>query len=122
MISSRNFGVKIDGNETNALVPFADMFNHASKHQSTWTFDQGRDGFTMTADEDIAENEEIFDSYGSKSNYRFFLHYAFLLQDNSANNEFPMTIDLDMKDTYYHVKKANFLDTDPLTQMDFKLV
>jgi hypothetical protein len=79
----------------------------------------------MIADEDIAINEEIFDSYGTKSNYRFFLHYAFILQDKygvNDKNEFPMSIDLDTKDDFYFLKKANFLDTEPFTVMDFNLV
>ena len=101
------------------------MFNHASPYKAHWTFDNRRDGFGMTADDDIAINEEIYDSYGTKSNYRFFLHYAFIYMDENGENEkneFPMTIDLDEKDKYYSVKKANFLDHDPYTYKEYKLV
>ena len=78
LCSSRNFGVNIDGNSTNVMVPLSDMLNHAQPYQATWTYSNGRGGFLMTAEMDIKKDEEIFDSYGKKSSYTFLLHYAFI--------------------------------------------
>ena len=78
LCSSRNFGVTIDGNYTNAMVPLSDMLNHAEPYHATWTYSNGRGGFLMTAEMDIKKDEEIFDSYGKKSSYNFLLHYAFI--------------------------------------------
>lgn len=78
LCSSRNFGVTVNGTNTNVMVPLSDMLNHAKPYQATWTYNNNRGGFEMTATEDIKKDEEIFDSYGSKSSYNFLLHYAFI--------------------------------------------
>jgi len=78
LVSSRNFGVKVNGTSTNVMVPLCDMLNHASPYQASWSYNDGRDGFLMKAKMDIKKDEEIFDSYGGKSSYNFLLHYAFI--------------------------------------------
>ena len=101
LAASRNFAVEFQGKETNVMVPFADMFNHAENFNSHWFFDEDKDGFSVIADDFIKENDELFDSYGEKPNYRFFLHYAFIFENSEGqnpHNEFPMKIDLDPND------------------------
>lgn len=66
------------------MVPFADMFNHAELFNCHWFYDDEKDGFLVVADEDIKANDELFDSYGEKPNYRFFLHYGFLFEDSNG--------------------------------------
>lgn len=36
LVSSRIFGIKIEKNSTDALVPYADMLNHKLPRQTTW--------------------------------------------------------------------------------------
>ena len=101
LAASRNFNVDVNGTETSVMVPFADMFNHAEKFNCHWFYDEFKGGFSVIADEDIEEDEELFDSYGEKPNYRFFLHYAFLFEDSNGENpqnEFPMKVDLEPED------------------------
>lgn len=40
VVCSRIFGLTIDGNKSDALVPFADMINHRIPKQSSWVFVQ----------------------------------------------------------------------------------
>lgn len=53
MVKSRVFGVTIDGKETRALVPVADMLNHDDKCQIKWDYDSKQKGFVMKSEEDI---------------------------------------------------------------------
>ena len=76
--SSRNFGVTINGTKTNVMVPLCDMFNHADDYTADWTYDNSRQGFVMKANHFIKKDDEIFDSYGSKSSYQFLMHYGFI--------------------------------------------
>jgi len=43
------------------------MFNHNSMNQADWFFDDESNGFKMTALIDIKKDQEIFNTYGSKS-------------------------------------------------------
>ena len=38
VVITRNFGLTIHGNKTDALVPYADMLNHITEKQTEWTF------------------------------------------------------------------------------------
>lgn len=53
LVKSRVFGVTIDGKETRALVPVADMLNHDDKCQIKWDYDSKQKGFVMKSEEDI---------------------------------------------------------------------
>lgn len=93
LVISRNFGVTRHGVETNIQVPIADMFNTRTPKNSLWYYDDVKNGFIVEAVNDIKAGEQLFDSYGKKCNYRFFLNYAFInLDDNGDNeeNEFPV--------------------------------
>ena len=72
LVGSRNFA---NGKDT-YLIPFADMLNHSKDANIDWKFTDTE--FIMSATENIAEHEELFDSYGPKSNYETFLHYGFV--------------------------------------------
>ena len=102
-VSSRIFGMEIDGVTTDGFVPLADMLNHRRPRQTSWTYDQERGGFTIEALEDIQRGEEVMDSYGRKCNYRFLLNYGFVNRNNDAD-EYPLKLALDPNDQYYLVK------------------
>eukprot|EP00948_MAST-09A_sp_MAST-9A-sp1_P001382 g1382.t1 len=48
-VGSRNFGVYMDNQKKSALVPFADLLNHAKPKQTQWHYDESRRGFSVKA-------------------------------------------------------------------------
>jgi hypothetical protein len=59
------------------------MLNHSKDSNIDWKFTDT--DFIMCATENIAEHEELFDSYGPKSNYETFLHYGFVEPNRELN-------------------------------------
>lgn len=84
-IGSRVFSVTIDGIETTALVPLADMLDHRVERHTRWGFDQDADAFTLVAERAYAAGDEVHDSYGAKPNARLLVQYGFCLDDNPAD-------------------------------------
>ena len=88
------------------------MLNTLPEKNTEWKYDDSRNGFVMEASEDIAQGAQVFDSYGEKCNYQFFLNYGFInLNKDGENpdNTFPFSIDLDSEDPNLDVKKELFL-------------
>ena len=113
-VSSRIFGMDIDGVKTDGFVPLADMLNHRRPRQTSWTYDQKRGGFTIEALEDIQRGDEVLDSYGRKCNYRFLLNYGFINRENDAD-EYPLKLALDPSDQYFEAKASLVQGQDPFT-------
>lgn len=84
-VQSRIFGVKIKGKDTVAMVPYADMYNHNRPCQTTWYYDDNLKGFCIKAKEEIERGDQIYDTYGMKSNADFFCNYGFLIPENERN-------------------------------------
>lgn len=103
-VSSRIFGMEIDGRVTDGFVPLADMLNHSRPRQTSWTYDQVRGGFIVESLQSIAKGAQIMDSYGKKCNSRFLLNYGFIVKNNDAD-EYPFHIKLDKNDGFFEVKK-----------------
>ena len=91
IISSRVFGITIHNVKTDALVPFADLLNHRRPRQTQWFYDDEKDAFIVQAIENIEQGNEIFDSYGKKTNARFLLNYGFSIENNETS-EYILTI------------------------------
>ena len=91
MVSSRIFGMNINGKKTDGFVPMADMLNHKRPKQTSWTYSDEKGGFVIEALKDIPRNEQVYDSYGKKCNSRFFLNYGFIVENNDGN-EVPIKI------------------------------
>ena len=53
LVSSRNFGVTVNGKDTSIQVPYADMFNTEVPKNTTWKFDNDKNGFVVIAYRDI---------------------------------------------------------------------
>ena len=85
VVTSRNFGLKVRGCSVQALVPMADLLNHATPRETAWGFDNDSDAFRMTALKNFGPGEAVHDSYGRKCNSRFFVNYGFVLPDNPDN-------------------------------------
>lgn len=49
IVCSRNFGLNINGVQTSAMVPFADMLNHYRPRETAWCFDQPSGAFQITS-------------------------------------------------------------------------
>lgn len=64
-----------------ALVPLADLLNHAPDPETRW--DLGADGFVLEAVAPIPAGAEVRDSYGQKSNTRLLLHYGFVVPEGA---------------------------------------
>ncbi|KAL4487539.1 hypothetical protein ABPG72_007059 [Tetrahymena utriculariae] len=102
--SSRVFGLQINEQKTDAFVPLADMLNHRRPKQTSWQYDDQREGFVIQALEDIPRGEQVYDSYGRKCNSRFFLNYGFINLDNDAN-EVALRLTFDAEDPTIERKK-----------------
>lgn len=64
------------------LVPFADMANHDNKPNTLWMFDDNTNSFVVRCVKNIADGDTIYESYGKKSNYRYFVNYGFTIENN----------------------------------------
>ena len=84
IISSRIFGISINNNKTDVLVPYADLLNHKRPRETQWFYDDKINSFVIQATEDILLGKEIFDSYGKKTNGRFLLNYGFAVENNDS--------------------------------------
>ena len=96
LISSRVFGISMNGKKTDVLVPFADLLNHKRPKQTQWYYDDKLESFVIESIENIKQGCEIFDSYGKKTNARFLLNYGFCLDDNDSF-EYLLNVSFDEK-------------------------
>ena len=109
MVCSRNFGITCNGIKTAVLVPYADMLNHYRPRETKWQFEDVSQSFTITCLQSIAVGEQIYDSYGQKSNHRFLLNYGFSVENNVepdgyCPNEVPITVNLSRDDALFETK------------------
>jgi histone-lysine N-methyltransferase SETD3 len=81
-VCSRNFGLVINGTQTAALVPYADMLNHYRPRETKWQFDDAMQSFTVVSLQTIMSGAQVYDSYGRKCNHRFLLNYGFSVENN----------------------------------------
>jgi Rubisco LSMT substrate-binding/SET domain len=80
--------------ETLALVPYADLINHSPYSQSyidaretgDWLFKTGDDEVVLFADRAYRRMEQIYISYGPKSNAELLLLYGFAAERNPYNS------------------------------------
>eukprot|EP01038_Epipyxis_sp_PR26KG_P008575 gene8575-11587_t len=108
-VCSRNFGLVINGLQTAALVPYADMLNHYRPRETKWQFDDNLQGFTVVALQKIGAGCQVYDSYGRKCNHRFLLNYGFSVENNIESdgfcpNETPILLELKKSDPLYESK------------------
>ena len=95
LVNSRNFGIMVDGKESNAMVPFVDLLNHTRPPSETeWTFNKTEDAFTLTTTSFIPSGSSVYDSYGKRCNTRLFVGYGFTLKDNPENMATVDEVDL----------------------------
>ena len=87
LICSRQFS--LDDGKASALVPFADMLNHAGDDKNifweSYRDKQNRLCYRMIAHKDIKRGEELFDTYGNRCNWEYFYPFGFVLRNNKYN-------------------------------------
>jgi histone-lysine N-methyltransferase SETD3 len=80
--------------ETLALVPYADLINHSpysssyldARETGDWLFKTGGEEVILYADRGYKRMEQIYISYGQKSNADLLLLYGFALERNPFNS------------------------------------
>lgn len=95
-IISRVFHIELHNDKnTQGIVPMADMLNHSKEPGTKWSFYPDEDAFIISSDKFLFKGKEIFDTYGSKCNSRYFVNYGFTLSDNQVNNQTVLFINPD---------------------------
>jgi histone-lysine N-methyltransferase SETD3 len=77
--------MEIHGRNTIGLVPMADILNHRHPGETGWRYDDGVDGFTLIASQDLAPGVPVHASYCHSCNSELLMHYGFCLEENEDN-------------------------------------
>lgn len=64
------------------MVPFADMANHVIPANTHWYFNNDSEKFTVHATKNLQRGDVLYESYGQKCNYRYFVNYGFTVDNN----------------------------------------
>ncbi|TQD75908.1 hypothetical protein C1H46_038539 [Malus baccata] len=67
-----------------ALVPWADMLNHSCKVDAFLDYDKSSQGVVFSTDEAYEPGEQVFISYGKKSNGELLLSYGFAPREGTT--------------------------------------
>jgi histone-lysine N-methyltransferase SETD3 len=83
-VISRVYGVTLGGRSTVAMVPLADMFDHAPTNYVRW-IGEAETGFIVTAEQPVAAGAPLFERYGRRCNAMLLNVYGFCLEGNPDN-------------------------------------
>mmetsp|Transcript_28836 Transcript_28836/g.44826 ORF Transcript_28836/g.44826 Transcript_28836/m.44826 type:complete len:594 (-) Transcript_28836:23-1804(-) len=95
MLFSRAIRLRnLEDGEALALVPYADLINHSpfsgayvdAREVGDWLFKDGTEEVILYADRSYRKMEQIYISYGPKSNADLLLLYGFALERNPFNS------------------------------------
>lgn len=88
-----------------ALVPWADMLNHSSEVETFLDYDKSSQGIVFTTDRSYQPGEQVFISYGKKSNGELLLSYGFVPKDGTnPNDSVDLPMSLNKSDKCYKEK------------------
>lgn len=110
-----------------AMVPYADLINHSAfsgafidaRESGDWLFKDGEEEIILYADRGYRQMEQVYISYGQKSNAELLLLYGFALERNPYNS---VDVTVSISPRTAAVAAANDgIDEDPLAQekLDF---
>jgi histone-lysine N-methyltransferase SETD3 len=119
-VSSRIFGIKVNGKKTDCFAPLADMLNHKRPRQTQWYYSDEHKSFVIQAIQEIQQGEQIYDSYGRKCNSRFLLNYGFIVPNNDSN-EYPFQVEF-TKESPFYTSKLNFIPNKNNLKRTFRVV
>ena len=110
--------------ETLALVPYADLINHSpfsqayidARESGDWLFKTGEEEVILFADRGYRRMEQIYISYGQKSNAELLLLYGFAVERNPFNSV-DVTVSINPRTSSF-IKELNddSVEVDPLAE------
>ena len=65
-----------------AMCPIIDSLNHSSRVASSIEYEYFKDTFVVSTESAYAEGDQVFISYGEKTNEQLVQYYGFVLEDN----------------------------------------
>lgn len=90
-----------------ALIPWADMLNHSSEVETFLDYNKSSMGVVFTTDRSYQPGEQVFISYGKKSNGELLLSYGFVPKEGTnPNDSVELYLSLDTSDKCYKEKLA----------------
>ncbi|XP_054798766.1 ribulose-1,5 bisphosphate carboxylase/oxygenase large subunit N-methyltransferase, chloroplastic [Prosopis cineraria] len=88
-----------------ALVPWADMLNHSCDVETFLDYDKSSKGIVFTTDRPYQPGEQVFISYGKKSNGELLLSYGFVPKEGTnASDSAELLLSLKKSDKCYDEK------------------
>ncbi|KDP29954.1 hypothetical protein JCGZ_18523 [Jatropha curcas] len=88
-----------------ALVPWADMLNHSCEVETFLDYDKSTKGVVFTTDRQYQPGEQVFISYGKKSNGELLLSYGFVPREGTnPNDSVELSLSLKKSDKCYKEK------------------
>lgn len=88
-----------------ALVPWADMLNHSCEVETFLDYDRSSKGVVFTTDRPYQPGEQVFISYGRKSNGELLLSYGFVPREGTnPSDSVELSLSLKKSDKCYKEK------------------
>ncbi|XP_062009237.1 ribulose-1,5 bisphosphate carboxylase/oxygenase large subunit N-methyltransferase, chloroplastic [Rosa rugosa] len=88
-----------------ALVPWADMLNHSCEVDTFLDYDKSSQGVVFTTDRPYQPGEQVFISYGKKSNGELLLSYGFVpSKGTNPSDSVELSVSLPKSDKCYKEK------------------
>ncbi|XP_057955305.1 ribulose-1,5 bisphosphate carboxylase/oxygenase large subunit N-methyltransferase, chloroplastic isoform X3 [Malania oleifera] len=88
-----------------ALVPWADMLNHSCEVETFLDYDKSSQGVVFTTDRPYQPGEQVFISYGKKSNGELLLSYGFVPREGTnPSDSVELALSIKKSDKCYKEK------------------
>ncbi|XP_073022927.1 ribulose-1,5 bisphosphate carboxylase/oxygenase large subunit N-methyltransferase, chloroplastic [Primulina eburnea] len=88
-----------------ALVPWADMLNHSCEVETFLDYDKSSQGVVFTTDRAYQPGEQVFISYGRKSNGELLLSYGFVPREGTnPRDSVELSLSIKKSDKCYNEK------------------
>ncbi|XP_052178800.1 ribulose-1,5 bisphosphate carboxylase/oxygenase large subunit N-methyltransferase, chloroplastic [Diospyros lotus] len=88
-----------------ALVPWADMLNHSCEVETFLDYDKSSQGVFFTTDRPYQPGEQVFISYGKKSNGELLLSYGFVPREGTnPTDSVELSVSIKKSDKCYKEK------------------
>jgi len=125
MLFSRAIRLRsLSGGETLAMVPYADLINHSPFSQAyidareggDWLFSSGEEEVILYADRGYRRMEQIYISYGQKSNAELLLLYGFAVERNPYNSVDVTVAIAPLTESFVKELNDDSIPVDPLAE------
>jgi len=110
--------------ETLAMVPYADLINHSpfsqayidAREDGDWLFSSGEEEVILYADRGYRRMEQIYISYGQKSNAELLLLYGFAVERNPYNSVDVTVAIAPLTESFVKELNDDTIPVDPLAE------